>query len=303
MQVFEDESLCAIDHERIRYLSPVFNTSSKLEFYINPNNAYADLAASRLKFCIDIPVEFVPDAYFTSKLFEHLDVQINHVSCTSKSTDLDYILTDYFTSKLNYTNSHIETIGSLQGIWSSNNLDAKQLIGDEDRVEIQKRQSFAESHLIDSKRYFRYYFITRINSGVLENHPLPKDLPIKLTFYRADAEKALLSTTLNAQKTESQSTYDLGRTIRIINPLLELVNTHSDELDKKYAQHRLPSLSLPFLDKQIRREILFDGIDNFQINVKSGKFYCVISISNRSESGASSLKFNHCWNFAYCSNF
>ena len=272
MQVFEDESLCAIDSERIRYLSPVFNTSSKLEFFINPNNAYADLAASRLKFCVDIPVEFVPDSYFTSKLFEHLDVQINHVSCTSKSTDLDYVLTDYFTSKLNYTNDHIETMGSLQGIWSSNNMNAKKLADQKDKVEIAKRQSYAESHMIDTKRYLRYYFITRINSGVIENHPLPKDLPIKLTFYRADAEKSLLTTSFNPEKTESEVIYDLGRTIRIINPLLELVNTHSDELDKKYAQHRLPSLVLPFLDKQIRREILFDGIDNFQINVKNGKF-------------------------------
>ena len=272
MQVFEDESLCAIDHEKIRYLSPVFNTSSKLEFFINPNNAYADLAASRLKFSVDIPVEFVPDSYFTSKLFEHLDVQINHVSCVSKSTDLDYILTDYFTSKLNYTNDHIETIGSLQGIWSSNNMDAKRLLEEENTTEIQKRQSFAESQVIDNKNYLRYYFITRINSGILENHPLPKDLPIKLTFFRADAEKSLLSITLNGGKTESEATYDLGRTINIINPVLELVNTHSDELDKKYAQHRLPSLVLPFLDKQIRREILFEGIDNFQINIKNGKF-------------------------------
>ena len=99
MQVYEDESLCVIDQERIRYLSPVFNTSSKLEFLINPNNAYADLSSSRLRFSVDIPITFVPDTYFTSKLFEHLEVQINHVSCTTKSTDMDYILTDFFTSK------------------------------------------------------------------------------------------------------------------------------------------------------------------------------------------------------------
>ena len=119
----------------------------------------------------------------------------------------------------------------------------------------------------------RYYFIIRLNSGVIENHPLPKDLPIKLTFYRADAEKSLITTTLNETRTESTTVYDLDRSIKLINPVLELVNTQSDELDKKYAQHRLPSLSLPFLDKQIRREILFDGIDNFQINVKNGKIY------------------------------
>ena len=128
----------------------------------------------------------------------------------------------------------------------------------------------SKSHAIDDKNYLRYYFIIRLNSGVIENHPLPKDLPIKLTFYRADAERSLISVSLNDDQSTSKASYDLGRSIKLINPVLELVNTQSDELDKKYAQHRLPSLSLPFLDKQIRREILFDGIDNFQINIKNG---------------------------------
>ena len=294
MQVYEDEALCAIDNERIRYLSPVFNTSSKLEFMIYPNNCYADLASSRLKFSVDIPIEFVPDSYFTSKLFEHLEVQINYVSCTTKSTDLDYILTDYFTSKLNYTSEHIATIGSLQGIWGIQNMDAIEMDSQSNKYEIQKRRMYGESLKIDSHTFLRYYFIIRLNSGVIENHPLPKDLPIKLTFYRADAERSLISTSLDDTKTESTAVYDLDRSIKLINPVLELVNTQSDELDKKYAQHRLPSLSLPFLDKQIRREILFDGIDNFQINVKNGKIYCEISISSNSVSAGSSLKFNHC---------
>ena len=99
----------------------------------------------------------------------------------------------------------------------------------------------------------RYHsFIIRLNSGVIENPPLPKSVPIKLIFYRADAEKALLSMNLSADNLSSQSTYDLDRSIRLVNPLLELVNTQSAELDKKYSQHRLPDLELPFLDKQIR---------------------------------------------------
>ena len=249
MQVYEDEALCAIDNERIRYLSPVFNTSSKLEFMIYPNNCYADLASSRLKFSVDIPIEFVPDSYFTSKLFEHLEVQINYVSCTTKSTDLDYILTDFFTSKLNYTKEHIATIGSLQGIWGITNMDAIDLDTQANKYEIGKRRNFGEAHTIDGKHYLRYYFIIRLNSGVIENHPLPKDLPIKLTFYRADAERSLMSVSLNEDQSSSKASYDLDRSMKLINPVLELVNTQSDELDKKYAQHRLPSLSLPFLDK------------------------------------------------------
>ena len=68
------------------------------------------------------------------------------------------------------------------------------------------------------------------------------------------AEKALLSLNLNETQTETAASYDLDRSIRLINPLLELVNTQSSELDKKYSQHRLSDLELPFLDKQIRND-------------------------------------------------
>ena len=152
---------------------------------------------------------------------------MNHVSCTSKSTDSDYFLTDYFTSKLNYTKDHIQTIGSLQGIWGIDHTEAKQLLEEEFADIAANRRRDSERKTIDGKTYLRYSFIIRLNSGVIENHPLP-------------------------EKTESTVTYDFDRSIRLINPLLELVNTQSEELDKKYSQHRLPDLDLPFLDKQIR---------------------------------------------------
>ena len=174
------------------------------------------------------------------------------MSCTSKSTDSDYFLTDYFTSKLNYTKAHIQTIGSLQGIWGVDNLDAIKLNNAEYSEFKEIRRRDCEVKNIDGKRYLRYSFIIRLNSGVIENHPLPKTVPIKLIFYRADAEKSLLSMNLNDAQTESLTTYDQDRSVRLINPLLELVNTQSEELDKKYSQHRLPDLDLPFLDKQIR---------------------------------------------------
>lgn len=174
------------------------------------------------------------------------------MSCTSKSTDSDYPYTDYFTSRLNYTKGHIETIGSLQGIWGIEHMNALKLNSDDFENEVAKRRRDCEVKIVDGKRFIRYSFIIRLNSGVIENHPLPKSVPIKLIFYRADAEKALLSMNLSADNLSSQSTYDIDRSIRLVNPLLELVNTQSAELDKKYSQHRLPDLELPFLDKQIR---------------------------------------------------
>ena len=43
---------------------------------IQPNNSYSDLCQSRLKFMVDIPLDLIPDSYFTSKLFEHLEVRL-----------------------------------------------------------------------------------------------------------------------------------------------------------------------------------------------------------------------------------
>jgi len=153
---------------------------------------------------------------------------------------------------MNYTKAHLQTVGSLQGIWGVDNWNAKNLNEEEYSDFKDRRRQDSEVKTIDGKRYLRYSFIIRLNSGVIENHPLPKPVPIKLIFYRADAEKALLSMNLNETKTESLTVYDQDRSIRLINPLLELVNTQSEELDKKYSQHRLPDLDLPFLDKQIR---------------------------------------------------
>ena len=153
---------------------------------------------------------------------------------------------------MNYTKAHLQTVGSLQGIWGVDNWNAKSLDEEENADCKDRRRQDSEVKTIDGKRYLRYSFIIRLNSGVIENHPLPKPVPIKLIFYRADAEKALLSMNLNDAKTDSLTVYDQGRSIKLINPLLELVNTQSEELDKKYSQHRLPDLDLPFLDKQIR---------------------------------------------------
>ena len=74
MQVYEDDSLQYIDSERVRYITPTFNNSSKLEFDVQPNNSYSDLCQTRLKFMVDVPIDLIPDSYFTSKLFEHLEV-------------------------------------------------------------------------------------------------------------------------------------------------------------------------------------------------------------------------------------
>ena len=219
---------------------------------------------------------------------------------------------------MNYTKAHIDTVGSLQGIWGVDNSDAADLITNTDELDKRRRDCIAEQ--VGGTRYLRYSFIIRLNSGVIENHPLPKQVPIKLIFYRADAEKALLSLNLNETQTETAASYDLDRSIRLINPLLELVNTQSSELDKKYSQHRLSDLELPFLDKQIRNDykafIYLDESFKSNINnqITGENFYWKESttsklisrmvsysvISTSMISAGPGILLSQCRNFAYC---
>ena len=83
---------------------------------------------------------------------------------------------------MNYTKAHLQTVGSLQGIWGVDNWNAKNLNEEEYSDFKDRRRQDSEVKTIDGKRYLRYSFIIRLNSGVIENHPLPKPVPIKLIF-------------------------------------------------------------------------------------------------------------------------
>ena len=72
---------------------------------------------------------------------------------------------------------------------------------------------------LDGRDYYRYQFITRLNIGIaMTPQPLPKHEPVKLTFYRADASKALLTTEFDSNyKTKATSP---ERSIKLVDPIL-----------------------------------------------------------------------------------
>ena len=272
MQFYQDENEKFTDSENLVSLSPSFNTTGYLEFQINPTGGHLQLSDTTLAYSVDIPAELVPDNFFTSKLFEHCEVNINHTVINTKSSDNDYPLTTYFMTRMNWDDSPLLSTGALEGYWSNENNDAGTFAvkNNEKNLNVETRRTATEEVVLDDKRYYRYNFITRINIGIaMTPQPLPKNAPIKLTFYRADASKSLLSTKMDSNFKTLATNPD--RTIKLLNPVLHASFLQSEHFDRKYANHRIQRVDFPFLDFSIHRELLLNGVDQFQIKLSEGE--------------------------------
>ena len=276
MQFYHDENQKYSNSELLVPLTPNFNTSSYIEFTITPSGGHLQLSDTRLTFQVDLPVSVVPENFFSTKLFESLEISINHTVVTNKSSDNDYALTNYFLTRMNWDEINLKTSGSLEGYWDNQNYDASHFTAKEfassptvQNPNADKRRDEAEKIVKSGKIYYRYYFVTKINSGLaLSPQPLPKDVPVKLAFIRADATKSVLSTL--SDKNNSKP-YD-SRVLDIINPTLHASFVQSEHYDRKYANHRISRVSFPYLDFKIHRELLLDGVDQFKIKIAEGKF-------------------------------
>ena len=277
MQFYQDENEQFIDSEILVPLTPNFNTSSYLEFQINPNGGHLQLADTRLSFSVDILETLVPENFFASKLFEHCEININHTTINSKSSDSDYPLTHFFLTRMNWNEDSLRSTGPLEGYWENKNFDASHYEAvKRDNLIIpnpnsESRRNEAQRLEIDGAIYYRYHFIVSLNTGIaMTPQPLPKQVPIKITFYRADASKSLLSTLL--EDNGDPIAVNPDRVVKLINPTLHASFLQSEHYDRKYANHRISRVNFPFLDSTIHRELLFNGVDQFKIKVTEGKF-------------------------------
>ena len=285
MQFYHDENQKFTDSELLVPLTPNFNTSSYVEFSITPSGGHLQLSDTRLAFAVDLPESVVPENFFASKLFEYLELSINHTIVSSRSSDNDYALTNYFLTRMNWDETSLKTSGSLEGYWDNLNYDSGHFtlenIANEELSEqptnpfTDERRKQAEKIEKSGKIFFRYYFVTKINAGLaLSPQPLPKNVPIKLTFVRADASKSVLSVMADNKDPISERVLDL------INPTLYTSFIQSEHYDRKYANHRISRVTFPFLDYKIHRELLLNGVDQFKLKIAEGKifkhFYIII---------------------------
>ena len=205
-----------------------------------------------------------------------------------KSTENDHALSVYFTTKLNSEEINLKTTGNLDGYWTNTTVKSNALysrllpsddstsVGDIRRhhPEVINREVGATKYSTtkDGKavEYYRYYFMHKLDFSLAQReHPLPKDVNLRIIFYRAQPKKSLLSVHLNG------SNDDVGgyteRSIPFINPMLQVKYGESKKYDKKYSSHRISRVKFPFLTKTVRREVLQKGIANFKFTIANGR--------------------------------
>lgn len=246
---------------------------SKLEFDVEPNNSYFSFDESYITFNVDVPVKFVPDNFFTALLFENLEVRVSYVTISDKCGEIDYPITKYVFDRINTPEPVLRTSGELEGYWSTRNFDSASLISQltktesiDSQNEVNLRQEHSQPKTIDNKEYKRYYFKMPINCGLaMDSRPLPKDVPLKFIFYRANAEKSLMSIVEESDHADLKT-----RTVTINDPQLVACMTTSDYYDRKYGSHRIERLDFPFVSPLVRQDIMKEGQSSFKFTVSNG---------------------------------
>ena len=177
MQNWFDQGRTGVDSEFLKHITPVFNNQEKLQFDLPPENSFLNLNSTQLSFYIDIESSFIPQNLLGSKLFEYLELQINHTIINMKSSDSDYFLTEFFINKINVPSKTLINNGCFNGIWSDKNINAYSLSTDKDEIDL--RRSTADP-IGDTNTKYRYYLVLNLNLSLRESlKPLPKEVQIK----------------------------------------------------------------------------------------------------------------------------
>ena len=64
---------------------------------------------------MDIPANYMPDNQFGHKLFESVELSINHEQVSRKSTALDYSISEFFFQKVMFDDTYINTSLDVSG--------------------------------------------------------------------------------------------------------------------------------------------------------------------------------------------
>lgn len=217
-----------------------------------------------------------------SNVFENLEIYLNHelgimnhqssaflifFSVTTKSSDSDYFVTDMIFLREGYNEDYVRSSMSIAGIFGDSNLDASDFASNTNRI--QGRRKYGHLVTRDSKRYYRYNIITRINHGLArQDKPLPSSIPIQLTFTRASSKKGLLQI-VDKSKDGTDFTFS-DKVITLINPVLSCYFVESAKADMMYSKTKMYDVSLNFLDYSLRRELLMDNVSDFNLKLFEG---------------------------------
>lgn len=133
------------------------------------------MAETTFSFACELPSDFLPDNGFCSKLFESLELTVNHESISNRSSDAEYFVTDHFLTYLNYDVGIIERGMGIRGTWDCKNYDAS---GIDNGTKIERGGDIIKKS--DGSLWRKYHFITPINIGFArDGRLLPGSIPYR----------------------------------------------------------------------------------------------------------------------------
>lgn len=117
----------------------------------------------------------MPDNGFCSKLFESLELTINHESVSNRSSDAEYFITDHFLTQISYDVGVMERGMAIRGTWDNNNYDAAGI------TNLMKAERGGHRFKkTDGSWWRKYNFITPINVGFArDGRILPGSIPYR----------------------------------------------------------------------------------------------------------------------------
>ena len=165
---------------------------------------------------------------------------------------------------------------SIAGIFSEENCNADKLDGTIPRtdgpevIERSKRRKLATEVTKDQEKFWRYEILTTLNHGLArQTKPLPSGIPIQITFNRAKAAKSLLQI---SDKTHDGKEWTFSDSVvKIDTPILRCYFVESVKADQFYAKRKMYDVQVPFLDYALRRELLMENINEFNLKLFEGK--------------------------------
>ena len=166
-----------------------------------------------------------PDLCF--KPFEFNEISIGHQIVNYKTSDSDFFLSNFFLRRINSDESTLKLSSCFEGYFGPSNPTALEVAKAKD-TDSYKALRYENATVLDSGEY-RFYYTTRLGIGLsnFNNKPIPRQLPIRLTFYRAAAEKGLLSaidTSIEGNKIDHYT----HRVIQLKEPTLHVSYYDSD---------------------------------------------------------------------------
>ena len=73
------------------------------------------MADTTISFHVDLPANYIPDNQFGHKLFESVELSLNHEQVSRKATALDYAVSEAFFQKCMFDDSYVMTALDVAG--------------------------------------------------------------------------------------------------------------------------------------------------------------------------------------------